>query len=67
MFSLCEQFSTAVVIINASGETSFEDERVQAVLEIITVFCARLYGSRSHNNKSMVEALKAAAEEVAGA
>ncbi len=28
------------------------------VLEIITVFSARLYGSRSHKNKRIVEELK---------
>ena len=63
---LCEHFGTEVVIVNASEEASFEDELVQDVLEIITVFSARLYGSRSHKNKTMVEALKAAADEVAG-
>ena len=65
VFSLCEQFGTEVVIVNASEEASFEDELVQDVLEIITVFSARLYGSHSHKNKTMVEALKAAAEEAA--
>ena len=67
VFALCEQFGTEVVIVNASEEASFEDELVQDVLEIITVFSARLYGSRSHKNKTMVEAIKAAAEEVAKA
>lgn len=67
VFALCEHFGTEVVIVNASEEASFEDELVQDVLEIITVFSARLYGSRSHKNKTMVEALKAAAEEVAKA
>jgi predicted site-specific integrase-resolvase len=66
VFSVCEQFGTEVVIVNASEEASFEDELVQDVLEIITVFSAHLYGSRSHTNKTMVEALKAAADEVAG-
>lgn len=65
VFSLCEHFGTEVVIVNASEEASFEDELVQDVLEIVTVFSARLYGSRGHKSKSMVEALKAAAEEVA--
>lgn len=64
VFSLCEHFGTEVVIVNASEESSFEDELVQDVLEIITVFSARLYGSRSHKNRAMVEALKAAAKEV---
>lgn len=64
VFSLCEHFGTEVVIVNASEEASFEGELVQDVLEIITVFSVRLYGHRSHKNKTMVEALKAAAEEV---
>lgn len=34
-------------IVNASEDASFEEELVQDVLEIITVFSARLYGSRS--------------------
>jgi putative resolvase len=42
IFSLCESFGTEVSIINAKEETSFEDDLVQDVLEIITVFSARL-------------------------
>ena len=66
VFSLCEQFGTEVVIVNASEDASFEEELVQDVLEIITVFSARLYGSRSHKNKQVLDALKAAAHEVTG-
>jgi len=36
------------VIISQGEEVSFEEELAQDVLEIITVFSARLYGSRSH-------------------
>jgi putative resolvase len=36
------------------------------VLEIITVVSARLYGSRSHKNKKLVEKLRDTAEEIAG-
>jgi putative resolvase len=64
VFMLCEHFGTEVVIINASEETTFEADLVSDVLEIITVFSARLYGSRSHKNKKLVEALRAAAEEL---
>ena len=67
VFALCEHFGTQIVIVDASEEASFEDELVGDVLEIITLFSARLYGSRSHKNKTMVEALKAAAEGVAKA
>jgi predicted site-specific integrase-resolvase len=41
-----------------------EDDLVQDVLEIITVFSARLYGSRSRKNKKIVEALQNAAKEI---
>ena len=52
IFALCEQFAVEVVIVNRSPEeSSAESELVQDVLEIITVFSARLYGSRSHKTK----------------
>lgn len=61
IFSLCESFGIEVVIINAKGESSFEDDLVQDVLEIITVFSARLYGSRSRKNKKLLDVLTEAA------
>lgn len=64
VFSLCEHFGTEVVIVNASEETNFEDDLVQDVLEIITVFSARLYGSRSRKNKKLLDALKHAANNI---
>ena len=64
VFSLCEHFGTEVIIINPSEDASFEEELVQDVLEIITVFSARLYGSRSQKNKQVLDALKKAADEV---
>ena len=50
--------------MNASKELTFEDELVHDVLEIITVFSARLYGSRSRKNKNLLEKLKDAAEKI---
>lgn len=64
IFALCEHFSTEVVIMNATEETNFEDDLVQDVLEIITVFSARLYGSRSRKNKKLLDALKEAANGI---
>ena len=61
IFSLCESFGTEVVIINAKEDTTFEDDLVQDVLEIITVFSARLYGARSRKNKKLLDALSEAA------
>ena len=56
IFALCEAKQIEVVIINQGKEKSFEEELAQDVLEIITVFSARLYGKRSHKNKKLVEA-----------
>jgi putative resolvase len=53
-----------VVIINAAEERSFEEDLVQDVLEIITVFSARLYGSRSHKNKQIMQQFKEVADEI---
>lgn len=64
VFSICNHVGCEVIIINASEDTSYEDDLTRDVLEIITVFSARLYGSRSHKNKKIVETLKKAADEV---
>jgi putative resolvase len=58
IFALCEAKQIEVVIINKGDEVSFEEELAQDVLEIITVFSARLYGSRSRKNKKLVDAAK---------
>ncbi len=58
VFALCEEFQTEVVLINKSEGTSYEEELTQDVLEIITVFSARLYGSRSHKNKQLIARMK---------
>jgi len=62
VFTLCEARQVEVVIINQGEDVSFEEELAQDVLEIITVFSARLYGSRSHKNRKLVEAARALAE-----
>lgn len=65
IFALCEEFGVEVVIINRSDQPlSFEAELVQDVVEIITVFSARLYGSRSHKNRQLMETLREAAQEL---
>lgn len=64
VFSLCEQFGVEIVIINRTEDASFEEDLANDVLEIITVFSARLYGSRSHKNKKIVEELKQVSEKL---
>lgn len=58
IFSLCEAHEIEIIIVNKGKETTFEEELAQDVLEIITVFSARLYGSRSRKNQQLVETAK---------
>ena len=53
-----------VVIVNQGNEPTFEEELAKDVLEIITVFSARLYGSRSNKNKKIIENLKGVVDVV---
>jgi predicted site-specific integrase-resolvase len=64
VFSLCEHFSCEVVIINASEDSTFEEDLASDVIEIVTVFSARLYGSRSHKNRKVMDQLRGIAQEV---
>ena len=60
IFSICEIKRTEVVIINQSQETRFEEELAKDVLEIITVFSARLYGARSKKNQRLIDGIRKA-------
>ena len=62
VFSICEEKGVEVVLINKGDEPSFEEELAQDVLEIITVFSARLYGSLSRKNKKLIGDMKQAVE-----
>lgn len=62
VFAICEEKQVEVVIINQGDEPSFEEELAKDVLEIITVFSARLYGSRSHKNRKLIEGMKEAVD-----
>ena len=57
IFALCELQNIEIVIINTGEQPSFEQELAKDVIEIITVFSARLYGSRSNKHKKMLEAM----------
>lgn len=58
IFTLCEHFGVEVIIINRSEDSTFEEDLSKDIMDIITVFSARMYGSRSHKNKKIVEQLK---------
>jgi predicted site-specific integrase-resolvase len=65
VFAICEAKQVEVVILNQGEDTSFEEDLAKDVLEIITVFSARLYGSRSRKNQKLLDNIKAAAEDTA--
>ena len=58
VFAMCEVQNIEIVIIHQGEQPTFEQELAQDVLEIITVFSARLYGSRSKKHKKMMEGLE---------
>jgi len=65
VFSVCEVKGAEVVIINRSEDTEFEEDLATDVSEIIAVFSARLYGSRSGKNKKLLDNLAKALEDSA--
>lgn len=58
IFEMCKLHDVEVVILNEDEQKSYEEELVEDVLSIITVFSAKLYGSRSHKNKKIIEESK---------
>ena len=52
---LCELNDVELVVINNTETKSYEEELVDDVLSIITVFSSKLYGSRSHKAKKIVD------------
>jgi len=62
VFAICEAKQVEVVILNRGEDATFEEDLAQDVLEIITVFSARLYGSRSHKNAKLLQGIKEVVE-----
>ena len=60
IFEICEEKNVEIVCIAEGDPPSFEEELVQDVLEIITVFSARLYGARSHRHRTLLTDIKTA-------
>jgi excisionase family DNA binding protein len=58
VFAICEAKHVEVCIINQGDERSFEEELASDVLEIVTVFSARMYGARSHKNKKILDGVR---------
>ena len=62
VFAICEAKDVEVLILNKGVDTTFEEDLAKDVLEIITVFSARLYGSRSRKNQKVLDGVKQAVE-----
>ena len=52
-----------VVILNAGKDSTFEEDLATDVLEIISVFSARLYGARSRKNQKLLDHVRNAVEQ----
>lgn len=63
VFAICEVKQVEVVIINQGQDATFEEDLAKDVLEIITVFSARLYGSRSRKNQKLLDDVKKVVED----
>lgn len=63
VFAICEAKQVEVVILNQGEDTTCEEDVAKDVLEMITVFSARLYGSRSRKNQKLLDGVKKAVEE----
>ena len=57
---------TAIVCAGFAQAQVTEEDLAKDVLEIITVFSARLYGSRSRKNQKLIDTVKKAAEDAQG-
>ena len=51
IFKLCQWFSIDVIILHEKINKAFEVELAEDVITLMTVFSARLYGKRSHQNR----------------
>lgn len=65
VFALCENFKTEVIVMNINSQEDFEDDIAEDILEIITLFSARLYGARNEKNRHIIDQLMAIARELA--
>ena len=54
--NLCEKFGTAIEVIDSTEKTE-EQELVEDLIEIVTVFSCRLQGKRANKAKKMIKEL----------
>ena len=49
---MCCKTGTDLCVLQEASPKTFEEELAKDVVTLMTVFCARLYGKRSHKNKT---------------
>jgi predicted site-specific integrase-resolvase len=62
VFAVCEVKGVEVVILNQGEDSTFEQDFAKDVPEVITLFSARLYGSRSRKNPKLLDGLRQSLE-----
>ena len=63
VFSICEAKGVEIVLLNNGDDAEFEEDLTSDILEIITVFSARLYGSRGKKSKKLLDEIAKALED----
>ena len=53
IFDLCKILGTRVILVDETEAISDDENLAKDVLELITVFAARLHGRRSHANRKL--------------
>ena len=62
VFQLCKWSGANVVVHNESEVVTFEQELCKDVITLMTIFSARLYGKRSHQNRKKDKLIQMAKE-----
>ncbi|CAK0761982.1 putative resolvase [Gammaproteobacteria bacterium] len=62
IFSICEAQNVEVIILNQGEDPTFEEDLTQDLREIVTIFNARLYGSRSRRSQQLLDNVKKVVE-----
>ncbi len=56
VFKLCKKFNVQIVILNETT-LDFRNRLCDNVIELMTVFCSSLYGSRAHKNSKKIKVI----------
>ncbi len=54
VFKLCKKFNVQIIILNETT-LDFRNRLCDNVIELMTVFCSSLYGSRAHKNSKKIQ------------